>query len=469
MSLSAQIPNGSQAPPWTATDISGQQHVLYEYLEQGKTVIIEVSATWAGPNYAYHTSGVLQELHDDYGPGGSDELMVFMYETDESTTVADIMGVGNNTMGDWTLVPFPIINDEQILNTYQIAFYPTIFVICPDGIVTEVGQVGLSELYQHAQDCPSIGPLNAAITEYLGAAEACPQQLYNTSVVIQNQNGYDADLTEALIETRVDGVLHQSLSWLGQLSQGESEVVDIAPIPVSSVGFEVEVTIDYSPDVDESDDVVTEQIVLVSPQATAVFQLEIQLDHFPEETKWELWNSDGQIIMQDGPYAGQEDELIENFFVLPYADCFVFKMIDAGGDGLHASASGDYTDGTFQLTDQVGTVIFEGGGDMEWGENGLSKTLLVDLSTGIDSEDQTLFSVYPNPAIKYITVDLIRPEEGAIIRISDLTGQVIREVRCADHIAQYVIPIADLAAGAYILEMGQATKVYSRPFMKGTD
>lgn len=33
---SAQIANGTAAPDFTATDVNGVQHNLYEYLEQGK-------------------------------------------------------------------------------------------------------------------------------------------------------------------------------------------------------------------------------------------------------------------------------------------------------------------------------------------------------------------------------------------------------------------------------------------------
>jgi hypothetical protein len=43
----AQLPNGSVAPDFTATDINGQTHTLSEYLAAGKTVIIDISATCA--------------------------------------------------------------------------------------------------------------------------------------------------------------------------------------------------------------------------------------------------------------------------------------------------------------------------------------------------------------------------------------------------------------------------------------
>ena len=47
--LSAQLPNGATVPNFTAKDISGRVWDLYEILESGRPVVIDVSATWCGP------------------------------------------------------------------------------------------------------------------------------------------------------------------------------------------------------------------------------------------------------------------------------------------------------------------------------------------------------------------------------------------------------------------------------------
>jgi hypothetical protein len=39
-SVKAQLPNGSVAPDFTATDINGVEHHLYDYLAQGYTVVL---------------------------------------------------------------------------------------------------------------------------------------------------------------------------------------------------------------------------------------------------------------------------------------------------------------------------------------------------------------------------------------------------------------------------------------------
>ncbi len=46
LKTNAQLPDGSIAPNFTMTDINGTSWDLYTILNQGKSVIIDVSATW---------------------------------------------------------------------------------------------------------------------------------------------------------------------------------------------------------------------------------------------------------------------------------------------------------------------------------------------------------------------------------------------------------------------------------------
>ena len=49
LSSFAQLADGSVAPDFTVTDINGNSHRLYDYLNNGYTVIIDISATWCPP------------------------------------------------------------------------------------------------------------------------------------------------------------------------------------------------------------------------------------------------------------------------------------------------------------------------------------------------------------------------------------------------------------------------------------
>ena len=44
----AQLQNGSVAPNFTLTDIDGNTHELYDYLDQGKAVLLDFFAVWCG-------------------------------------------------------------------------------------------------------------------------------------------------------------------------------------------------------------------------------------------------------------------------------------------------------------------------------------------------------------------------------------------------------------------------------------
>ena len=118
----AQLPDGSVAPDFTAIDIYGVEHNLYSLLDQGYKVILDFSATWCGPCWSYHEAGTLSELHNTYGPDGTDEIRVFYLEADDSTTDADLNGAGPNTQGDWvTGTPYTIIdNAGSIFDLFNV-------------------------------------------------------------------------------------------------------------------------------------------------------------------------------------------------------------------------------------------------------------------------------------------------------------------------------------------------------------
>lgn len=135
--LSAQIPDGATAPDFTFTDIDGNTQNLYAYLNAGKYVAIDVSATWCNPCWNYHTSGVMDSLYVLHDIPGDQTWKVFFIEGDGATTVGQLNGIGT-TQGDWvTGTPFPIMNPTgTLLNdfkaSYDVNSFPLLFLICPN-------------------------------------------------------------------------------------------------------------------------------------------------------------------------------------------------------------------------------------------------------------------------------------------------------------------------------------------------
>ena len=126
--LVAQLPDGSIAPDFTVMDIDGNEHTLSTYLNDGKTVVIHFACTWTGPAWNYHQEGAMQELHSTYGPNGSDDMVVLMIEGDDQTTLEDLQGTGDNSIGDWLEgTEFPVIESQEIFELYENDYYPTIY------------------------------------------------------------------------------------------------------------------------------------------------------------------------------------------------------------------------------------------------------------------------------------------------------------------------------------------------------
>ena len=144
LNVLAQLPDGSIAPDFTATDISGVEHNLYSVLDEGHQAILFFFSTWAGPSWTYHQTGILDSLNEAFGPNGTNEIRVFYLEGDDSTTNDDLYGLGTATQGDWVQgTTSPIIdNAGSIFDNYNATYFPTILTICSDRVLTEAGQIG---------------------------------------------------------------------------------------------------------------------------------------------------------------------------------------------------------------------------------------------------------------------------------------------------------------------------------------
>jgi hypothetical protein len=101
-------------------------------------------------------------------------------------------------------------------------------------------------------------------------------------------------------------------------------------------------------------------------ESSAYITLTILTDNYPDETSWQLFDSNGNVVestnfvgqayQEPGDYSGQENTEIEINWSLA-AGCYTFSVYDAFGDGLNSSQWGG-TDGLVTLTDATTNEVF---------------------------------------------------------------------------------------------------------------
>ena len=159
-----QLADGSLAPDFTLTDLNGNTHNLYAYLNSGKTVFVEIFAAHCPSCWNYHQTNRLKNMYNQYGPDGTDEIMVLALEHDEYNDSNAFLGIGDPwvTQGNWIAgTPYPMFNVEQpnrhIFVSYNVTFYPVIYKICPDKLVERVSiHTTETQLYQKVQTCQAL-------------------------------------------------------------------------------------------------------------------------------------------------------------------------------------------------------------------------------------------------------------------------------------------------------------------------
>ena len=114
------------APDINVTDINGNSHSLYNYLDSGKVVVLELMSVTCG-HCITHASGT-ENSYLTNGPSGTDIARFIGLETNVSTNDSAIAHFAT-THG----ATFPIVNNiSPVTINYQLYYTPSYYVIYPD-------------------------------------------------------------------------------------------------------------------------------------------------------------------------------------------------------------------------------------------------------------------------------------------------------------------------------------------------
>lgn len=457
----AQMTNGSFAPNWTAPDIDGNEHTLYDYLAQGYYVVIDVSATWCGPCWSYHTSGALEDLYATYGPDGTDEVMVFMIEGDDSTNDDDLHGTGTATQGDWTAgTEYPIIdNAGWIANLLEISYYPTIYTVCPDGRIYETGQIETEEHWGFMQDmtcAPAVD--DAAVSRYTGTSAVCTAP-FNASVELTNVG--TTNLTEATIVMMGCNECPLEETWTGDLGWWESDVVDFGMVNADD-NITLEFVIDADDDNTENNGLQAD-IAVGAVDATTWWNVDLTTDCWPGETTWRVLDENGNVVQSGGPYEGELTEY-NHSFGLPATGCYTFEFNDAYGDGMNGSAYASCgVDGNAHAYTASGTIWSTDGSDQFSQERANANANTVGVEELVVEES---LSIYPNPVRDNARMSFnLGSAQDVTYEVVSLMGERVQAEDLGTVLAgpfQTDLDLGNLAAGVYLVNITAGNTVMTQ-------
>lgn len=449
LQLRAQLPSGSVAPDFMATDLNGQKWHLYDLLAQGKTVVLEISATWCPPCWAYHNSHAMHHFFEEHGPGGDGSAMVLFVEGDPQTNTNCLHGsAGCNdvTLGNWVAgTPFPIINSDTIAKAFQVKYFPTIFIICPNRKAYEVGQWSAADLWEQAQSCPvAAGQNNAGIFDFSAGTplrEVCDDLKVQPGLSLINL-GSQA-LTQATVALQWNNTTVQTIEWSGNLGLYGEALIAFDPYWINAGGtLETRLTyVNYAPTDDEPQNNAHSTAFSAAQNFnTQQVLLKIRTDQYGAETYWELRDEAGQVLdsggnqsvgpngggkftgITGGPGAYGNNMIIRDTLTLPASGCYSIHFVDAYGDGMCCS----YGNGYYRLynLDDPLTEIISGGMFRAYDDRGFGVGIATSTSESAPSALE--LELYPNPAGEQIVVDFVLPQSARLsLSVVNALGQVV--------------------------------------------
>jgi hypothetical protein len=456
-SVNAQTPVGTVVNNFTLTDLNGTSHTLFDYLDAGKMVVIDVSATWCGPCWNYHNTGALNDFYNAKGPNGTNEAMVFFIEGDASTTTDELNGIGPDTQGDWvTGEDMPIIDLTSAASFensgLDIAYFPVMYVICPNRTVYKSGVAGaigtLTLLNSYIGGCPAVAsqPSDVAILANKGETAHC-EGSYTPKVQIQN-NGTTA-LTSATVSISQGGSVVSTGSYSGSLATYGVATVTCSDI-ANFTGGTLNVTVTTSGDAVATNNTLNIAVSGAQSAASQFVTIHITTDAYGSETTWTLKNAAGTTVQSGGPYgdltaAGTTAQPVITAELNP-TECYKFEVLDAFDDGMCCQ----YGNGGYEIKDATGAVIASGG-EFGGSEVKLFKTGVL----GINELDLVALNVYPNPASTEVNVSFEAKNADYSVKLVDLQGRVIANQNLSNLNGTQVIsiPTSTVAKGSYIVSI----------------
>lgn len=476
----AQLVSGTKFPSnIVATDIKGGQFDLFKELDAGRSVVIDVFATWCGPCWSFHQTHYIEDLYQELGPNGTNQITVVAIEADsrtpESHLYEEVAGTSTvpSSLGNWTEgVSYQFIESAAFNTTMNIAFFPTLYIIRPDRTVLEVGALRGNDAVWRKALLPA-GEKDVIFTTTLDDKTFCTTSVFAQKPTIINVGTTEINTVD--VDLYINGVVKPaSLSKaIGIFQTGD--------IPFSNTTInsttEIEVKIDAVDGVaDVADDYSSLKASILKPVVNQDgIVVKFVTDFYPGEISWKLRDNKNRTLHTQtyvaGPLAeggGGDDANKEFVYEIPIVNkditCLTLAITDSFGDGFPYAGEASPTPGVSILA-KDGTTVLKPFFSSDYNFT-TSKSIFAsaDFTSSLeDAEFVESLNIYPNPATDILNVDM-KIKEGTqySVFMTDLMGKVIGNV--ANNAT--FINVSTLSSGVYFVNVKTSEGVYAHKFTK---
>ena len=478
---SAQLPDyGIYPSGHVVTDIDGETHDIDAILDSGKPVIIDAFADWCGPCWTYHVGGTLDDVYNSIGDGGTGEVAIFGLEADGSVPESNISDAATG-QGDWTLdgdVHYPLADDDAIAGNINLAYYPTLVLVCPDRSTTEVGQVSAAAWETAVAACPGVDAGDdPAIVGSTTQTEfsSCEDGDTDVELVIAIQNN-SSDAMDGTynVEATLGGDVIASTDVDLTLGAYEYEEVSLGMATVAPGANNIEISITTTNDDASNDDyTVTVNVNVAQDMGIGDIVLDVEFDGYASEFGYalaenEVFESDifaAYPMFTGGTYPDVLDfQAIGTWsngdagFTATYPSlavgCYHFYFMDNYGDGLTYPSEGSIT-----ITSPNSDETMNIGGDY-----GYSATPLFLVTTegtggfaGVEEAATLEFAkVWPNPASNNTNVQFeVNELSNVKVELVNALGQIVytNNLGNVNGVQNLSIDASDLEEGIYMINI----------------
>ena len=338
------------APNLIVTDLNGTTHNLYNYLDEGKTVILDffiINCTSCQDGAPY-----LDEFWNTYGPNGSEQIQVISLEVSNATNqqaedIAAEWGIGN-----------PIVNLDETPSGFApfIQSYPTYLVVCPDKSMTPLIDFEYPQTILSWEQNLNICNFGNNITDANILANAISHCEQNISADLVVGNVGTNLINSFTIDVFVDSVYYNSIVWDHALPPNSNTNETPYPIIFESSNIEgdlIEFSMAINEDINTINNSISHNLNDGLSTENTEFTLIIQMDNYPSDLIWSLTNANDAVIFEGMGANYSPYQEVQMTILLESDICYTFSIIDNIGDGLCCS----FGEGYFNILSGEDTLI----------------------------------------------------------------------------------------------------------------